>query len=133
MSRNTSPRDNAPPSFRGGYDAKTSRVIDRTHPAFGQSAAGAILAMPCGRGSGSACPVLAEAIRLGNAPAAILPGASDPIIAIGAIVAERLHGRACPVAVCDVDGLGAIEAGARIRIVVRDGQIAIALALQGAV
>jgi uncharacterized protein len=117
----------APLSFWGGFDAANGRVIDRTHPAFGEAIAGAILAMPSGRGSGSASSVLAEAIRLGNAPAAILLGASDPIIGIGAIVAARLYGKICPVAVCDLDGLGAIEAGARIRIVAGDGQVAITL------
>jgi uncharacterized protein len=120
-------RWSAPLSFWGGFDASSGRVIDRTHPAFGELIAGAILAMPSGRGSGSASSVLAEAIRLGNAPAAILLGASDPIIGIGAIVAARLYGKMCPVAVCDVGGLGAIEAGAMVRIFARDGRVAIAL------
>ena len=116
----------APLSFWGGYDAKTGRVADRTHPAFGATIAAAILAMPSGRGSGSASSVLAEAIRLGNAPAAILLGASDPIIAIGAIVAARLYGKVCPVAVCELEGLRTIDAGARVRIAARDDRVSIA-------
>jgi predicted aconitase with swiveling domain len=120
-------RWSAPLSFWGGYDAAASRVIDRTHPAFGETIAGAILAMPSGRGSGSASSVLAEAIRLGNAPAAILLGASDPIIGIGAIVAARLYGKVCPVAVCEVDGLGAVEAGAMVRIVARNSRLVLIL------
>ena len=126
-------RWSAPLSFWGGYDAVAGRVIDRTHPAFGETIAGAILAMPSGRGSGSASSVLAEAIRLGNAPAAILLGASDPIIGIGAIVAARLYGTVCPVAVCEIGELGTIQAGARVRIVARDGEVEIVLAPQEAV
>ncbi len=89
-----------PLSFWGGYDSRTGQVIDRSHPAFGSKVAGRILAMPSGRGSSSASSVLAEAIRCGTAPAGIVLSQPDPIITVGAIVAARLYGRACPVVVC---------------------------------
>jgi predicted aconitase with swiveling domain len=114
-----------PLSFWGGFDAAGGRVIDRTHAAFGEALAGRILAMPSGRGSGSASSVLAEAIRLGSAPAAILLGASDPIIGIGAIVAARLYGKTCPVAVCALDELAALRPGARLSLEARDGFVRI--------
>jgi uncharacterized protein len=112
-------RWNAPLSFWGGFDAASGRVIDRTHPAFGESIAGHILIMPSGRGSGSASSVLAEAIRLGTAPAAILLGAPDPIIGIGAIVAARLYGKVCPVAVCGLEELEGIDADSRMSLIAR--------------
>jgi predicted aconitase with swiveling domain len=121
-------RWSAPLSFWGGFDAATGRVIDRTHPAFGESIAGHILIMPSGRGSGSASSVLAEAIRLGTAPAAILLGAPDPIIGIGAIIAARLYGKVCPAAVCDTTELAALEANAVIRVAARNGALAIEMA-----
>lgn len=117
----------APLSFWGGFDARTGRVTDRTHPAFGDALAGRILAMPSGRGSGSASSVLAEAIRLGSAPAAILLGAPDPIIGIGAIVAARLYNKVCPVAVCAIEELATLGSGARIRLNACDGCVTIAL------
>lgn len=43
--------------------------------------------------------MLAEAVRAGTAPAAIVLGEPDPIPALGAIVARELYGRAMPVAV----------------------------------
>lgn len=89
----------APLSFWGGCDPETGRVIDRSHPALGETLAGRILAMPAGRGSSSSSTVLAEAIRLGTAPAAIVLSESDPILVIGAIVAERLYRRLCPIVV----------------------------------
>ena len=55
--------------------------------------------MPCGRGSSSSSTVLAEAIRLGTAPAAIVLSEPDPILVIGALVAQRLYARTCPIVV----------------------------------
>jgi predicted aconitase with swiveling domain len=92
-----------PLSFWGGYDPETGRVIDRSHTALGESLAGRILAMPSGRGSSSSSTVLAEAIRLGTAPAAIVLSEPDPILVIGAIVATRLYGRTCPIVVLSAE------------------------------
>jgi len=89
----------APLSFWGGYDPESGRVIDRSHPALGETLAGRVLAMRSGRGSSSSSTVLAEAIRLGTAPVAIVLSEPDPILVIGAIVAARLYGRTCPIVV----------------------------------
>jgi uncharacterized protein len=53
--------------------------------------------MESGRGSSSGSSVLAEAIRAGTAPAAILLRQRDAIIVTGAIVAAELYDIACPV------------------------------------
>jgi uncharacterized protein len=105
-----------PLSFWGGYDSRTGAVIDHSHPAFGSVVAGRILAMPSGRGSSSASSVLAEAIRLGTAPAGIILAQPDPIIAVGAIVAARLYGKACPIVVCDAEVMILLRATARVVI-----------------
>ena len=89
----------APLSFWGGLDVATGSIIDRSHPDVGRSLAGAVLVMTSGRGSSSSSSVLAEAIRLGTAPAGIVLAEADPILAVGALVAETLYGRACPVVV----------------------------------
>ena len=86
-----------PLSFWGGIDPETGIIIDRSHPDVGRSLAGAVLVMPSGRGSSSSGSVLAEAIRLGTAPATIVLSEPDPILAVGAMVAESLYGRTCPV------------------------------------
>jgi predicted aconitase with swiveling domain len=88
-----------PLSFWGGYDAASGTVIDRSHPACGLTLAGRILVMPAGRGSSSSSSVLAEAIRLGTAPAGIVLSEPDAILAAGAMVADALYGRTCPVIV----------------------------------
>lgn len=114
-----------PLSFWGGLDAEDGRVIDRSHPAFGEIVAGRVLAMPAGRGSSSASSVLAEAIRRGTAPAAIILAVPDPIIAVGSMVAQMLYGRSCPVLVCPIEDFGRLQAGASLRIVSRADRSAI--------
>ena len=86
-----------PLSFWGGFDPETGLVIDRSHPAFGHSLAGVVLVMTASRGSSSSATVLAEAIRLGKAPAAIALAEPDPILLAGAMVAAELYGGVCPV------------------------------------
>lgn len=90
-----------PVSFWGGFDSANGEIIDRFHPHFGQRLSGRILFMERGRGSSSGASVLAEAVRLGTAPAAICLTTSDAIITIGALVADRLYKIPCPVIVFD--------------------------------
>ncbi|TSE12179.1 DUF126 domain-containing protein, partial [Mesorhizobium intechi] len=102
-----------PLSFWGGIDAETGEIIDHSHPGLGQNVAGRILVMPSGRGSSSSSSVLAEAIRRGTAPACILLERPDPILAVGAIVAEFLYDIHMPLVVCDIAG---IVSGDRIAV-----------------
>lgn len=92
-------------SFWGGYDPDTGTIIDRSHPQRGASLAGRIVVMPQGRGSSSASSVLAEALRLGTGPAAIVLGEPDQILVIGSLVAKLLYGVECPIYVGDASEL----------------------------
>src|SRR5687767_11114614 len=94
-----------PLSFWGGVDPATGDIVDVHHPQRDANVAGRVLVMPSGRGSSSSSSVLAEAIRAGTAPAAIVLGEPDPILALGAIVARELYGRSLPVVVADISGL----------------------------
>ena len=102
-----------PLSFWGGINAETGDISDHSHPGLGQNVAGRILVLPSGRGSSSSSSVLAEAIRRGTAPAGILLERPDPILAVGAIVAEFLYAIRMPVVVCDIAG---VASGDRIAI-----------------
>ena len=86
-----------PLSFWGGFDSASGKVIDRFHPQHGACLSGTMLFMERGRGSSSGASVLAEAIRLGTAPAAVLLLDEDAIITTGALVAQMLYGIDCPV------------------------------------
>jgi predicted aconitase with swiveling domain len=115
-----------PLSLWGGLDPATGRVTDVHHPQFGAVVTGRILVMPSGRGSSSSSSVLAEAIRLGTAPAAIVLGEPDPIVALGSIAARELYGSVVPIALLegylgevrtgDDLSVEATAAGARIQI-----------------
>lgn len=89
----------APLSFWGGLDPTTGRISDRRHPQCDVAVTGRVLVMPGGRGSSSSSSVLAEAIRAGTAPAAILLSEPDLIITLGALVAAELYGHAVPIVV----------------------------------
>lgn len=94
-------------SFWGGVD-HDGRIVEAHHPDRGRDLAGSVLVMPGGRGSSSSSSVLAELIRTGRAPVAIVLGRPDAIIALGSIVADELYGVTVPVVVVDIDHLHAI-------------------------
>lgn len=87
-----------PLSFWGGVHEESGVISDTHHPQHGAALAGKVMLMPSGRGSSSSSSVLAELIRGGVAPAAILLGESDPILALGAMVGEALYDRTVVVA-----------------------------------
>jgi uncharacterized protein len=105
-----------PVSFWGGFDAESGRLIDRHHPQLGTSLSGRTLVMPAGRGSSSSSSVFAEAVRAGTAPSAVVLGAPDPIIALGAVIARELYGRAVPVVVVGESDYAAVASARRVRI-----------------
>lgn len=104
-----------PLSFWGGTDHE-GRIIDRHHPQCGQSVAGRILVMSSGRGSSSSSYVLAEAIRSGHAPAAIVLAEPDAVIALGAMVASELYGEEVPVVLIRPADLPRLHTGGRVRV-----------------
>lgn len=88
-------------SFWGGYDAASGRIVEAAHPQHGQSLAGRVMLMQRAKGSSSSSSVLAEAIRNGTGPAAIVMRERDLIVGLGCIVASELYGRHVPVVVVD--------------------------------
>lgn len=87
-----------PLSFWGGTSLD-GLIIDRQHPQYGESLAGRVLAMTSGRGSSSSSSVLAEQVRSGRGPAAVLMTERDAIVVLGAIVAAELYAIRVPVLV----------------------------------
>lgn len=103
-------------SLWGGMDPATGELIDSHHPQRGARLTGRVVVMPSGRGSSSSASVLAEAVRAGTGPAAIVIGEPDLILAIGSVVAEELYGVVVPVVVLRSDELAMIDDGAEVRI-----------------
>lgn len=91
----------APLSLWGGLDLQTGCICDVSHPEFGVSLSGIILAMPGARGSSSSSSALVEAVRTGTAPAGIILSRTDPILVIGGLVAADLYGSKLPILLAD--------------------------------
>ena len=103
-------------SLWGGVDPASGEIIDTHHPQRGANVRGRVLVMPGGRGSSSSASVLAESVRAGTAPTAILLGEPDLILAIGSQVAEELYGVRVPVVVLGRAEYEAIEDGQLIGV-----------------
>lgn len=105
-----------PLSLWGGMDPASGELIDARHPQRGATLTGRVVVMPSARGSSSSASVLAEAVRAGTAPAAIVLGEPDLILAVGSAVAEELYGVSVPIVVLDASPLARIVDGAELRI-----------------
>ena len=105
-----------PLSLWGGLDPATGRVIEPRHPQRGELVTGRVLLMPGARGSSSSASVLAEAARAGTAPAGIVLGEPDLILAIGAAVADELYGIQVPIVVVTPEVLAEVRTGEPVDI-----------------
>ncbi len=76
-----------PLSFLGGVDGETGIIIEPRHPLKGQAIAGVILVFPSGKGSTVGSYVLYRLAQAGLAPRAIINATSEPIVAVGALIA----------------------------------------------
>ena len=106
----------APISFWGGVSPETGMIIEKRHPQFGVSLKGKILMLPAAKGSSSGSSVLAETLRNGTGPAAIILGSPDAILATGALVAEALYGVVCPVLIVNYEQFQTLEKAQNLTI-----------------
>lgn len=98
-----------PLSFWGGVDVHTGKIIDQRHELSGADVTGKIFVFPYGRGSSTSSAVLLESIKAGVAPAAIINLKVDPILALGAIVADELYHQTVPIVVLTEDDFYSIQ------------------------
>lgn len=100
-----------PLSFWGGVDPHTGEVIDRRHDCSGAVISGKVFVFPTGKGSSTGSAVLMESIRNGTAPAALILHKVDPILALGAILAEQLYQKTVPMVLLSQDDFEKIQNG----------------------
>ncbi|HDJ66421.1 MAG TPA: DUF126 domain-containing protein [Nitrososphaeria archaeon] len=79
---------NQPISFYGGVDPETGKIIEKGHELEGRSLAGKILVFPYGKGSTVGSYIILRLKKRGIAPKAMVNIRCEPIIAVGAIIAE---------------------------------------------
>ncbi len=105
-----------PISFWGGVDPVTGTIADPRHPEYGVSIAGTVLAIPSAVGSSSSSAIMLELLREENAPAAVLMGQADAILALGVVVARELGYPTIPVLEVDVSGLDGVQDGTLLSV-----------------
>ena len=101
-----------PICFWCGLDPKTGIITERNHELKGQNVAGTVFVFPTGKGSSTTSASLLESVRRGTAPAAIVNLKTEPILVIGAIIAERLYDRVIPIVdTPEIDPIKVINTG----------------------
>lgn len=106
----------APISFWGGVDPVAGTVADPRHPDHGRSIAGTVLLVPAAVGSSSSSAIMLELLREGTAPAAIVLGRADAILALGAVVGRELGYTPIPIVELSPEALGSVADGNIVRI-----------------
>jgi predicted aconitase with swiveling domain len=115
-----------PVSFWGGIGPEGT-IIDVHHPQHGAVVTGRILVMRTGRGSSSGAYVLAELLREGLAPAALVLTEPDGIVATGALVAAELYDARMPIVVVSPDDYDSIENGVTASITMDGDDVTVAV------
>ncbi len=103
-------------SFWGGFDPASGEIIDVHHPQRGQRVGGKILCIPESRGSAGTPACIAETLRNGSGPLAIVLGEADVNIGVGVLVANRLYELNVPVLEIGRDQLARLRSGTRASI-----------------
>ncbi|MCP5084519.1 MAG: DUF126 domain-containing protein [Alphaproteobacteria bacterium] len=105
-----------PLSFWGGFDPQTGRVVDQHHPQAGALAGGTVLALPETRGSAGTPAGVAEAIRKGCGPVAIITAKKDVNLVAGVMTARQLYDICVPVVEVAQDELSKLTTGQTARL-----------------
>ena len=105
-----------PLSFWGGLSSDSGKITDRRHELSGATVTGRVFVFPRGKGSSTGSAVLLQSIKSGTAPAAIINLKTDPILALGAIIADELYRKSVPTVVLGEKDFFSIKEGDRLAI-----------------
>jgi len=77
-----------PLSFLGGVNPANGKIVDKNHDLYGESIRDRVLCFPYGHGSTVGSYVLYSLTKNKLAPKAILNQTADPVVVVGAIIAD---------------------------------------------
>ena len=77
-----------PISFLGGVDPADGRIVEKNHDLCGECVKNRVLCFPHGHGSTVGSYVLYSLAKIGLAPVAIVNQTADPVVVVGAIIAN---------------------------------------------
>lgn len=103
-------------SFWGGFDPTRGQIIDVHHPQYGVLVGGSILFIPQSRGSAGTPAGIAETLRNGTGPLAIVLAKRDVNIAVGVQIANQLYEMKVPVIEIALEQMQLVSSGAVIAI-----------------
>ncbi len=106
-----------PISFLGGVDPADGKIIERKHDLCGICIKDKVLCFPHGHGSTVGSYVLYSLRRRGLAPKAIINQTADPVVVVGAIIAD--------VPMIDHIDINKIKTGDTVRVDVCKGLVKI--------
>lgn len=110
--------------FTHGIEPATGRIFDEMHEWLGQNVNGKVLIFPYGKGSSTGGLWILEALRLGNAPVAVINLEVDPVLASGFIMAKILYNKEVPVIDhLEQDPTEFLETGDWVRVDANNGAV----------
>jgi len=112
-----------PISFLGGVDPATGKIIEKNHDLCGESVKGKILCFPHGHGSTVGSYVLYSLSKRRLAPKAIINQTADPVVVVGAIIAN--------IPMMDQVDISEIKTGDLIEVDGREGVVRIVVKGEG--
>jgi predicted aconitase with swiveling domain len=77
-----------PISFLGDVDLATGKIVEKRHDLYGEYVKDRVLCFPHGHGSTVGSYVLYSLAKTGLAPKAIINRKADPVIVMGAVIAN---------------------------------------------
>lgn len=77
-----------PISFLGDVDSQTGKIVEKRHDLYGACIKDKVLCFPHGHGSTVGSYVLYSLVKKGLAPKAIINRKADPVIVVGAVIAN---------------------------------------------
>jgi len=112
-----------PISFLGDVDPETGKIIEKRHDLYGESVKGKALCFPHGHGSTVGSYVLYSLAKKGLAPKAIINRKADPVIVVGAVMAN--------IPMVDKIDIDKIRSGAYVEVDAYKGTVKILKSAEG--
>ena len=112
-----------PISFLGDVDPETGKIIEKKHDLYGVSIKDRVLCFPHGHGSTVGSYVLYSLAKKGLAPKAIINHKADPVIIVGAVIAN--------IPMIDKIDIGKINSGDMVEVDAYKGIVKVLKAEEG--
>ncbi|PMB74348.1 hypothetical protein C0199_00075 [Candidatus Bathyarchaeota archaeon] len=112
-----------PISFLGDVDPETGKIVEKKHDLYGESVKDKVLCFPHGHGSTVGSYIIYSLAKKGLAPKAIINRKADPVIVVGAVIAD--------IPMLDKIDIGKIKSGDFVEVDAYKGLVKVIKAAEG--